>query len=307
MNKSCKTCGNESIKIYWLLKKSKFELAYCNRCNSFFLTNNIEDGALKDFYQWFKFNSNKQKQFLKKIADILYIYTYWRKSLFIKSVIQKYTTKKELLDFWWWVWWFSSWLKKVWFNVTMVDYDDESVKVAQNLWIKAHWLWENIWKFPIIFSSHVIEHYTDLNLFFKNIDQHIEDKGIFILSFPNKDCQEFYRKEYVEWYFWLANFAISLEEFKSNPWFCIDPPRHLYALSRETILFLTNKFWYTVLDSFSESSSRENFSCNFIYSIWAVRSIGDIFRNIKYYFSSKKMLKANKYSWNSLVFILQKI
>ena len=303
----CKVCNNWNIKMlgeYWNINN----LCYCKKCNTYFIEKTFTDKELEKYYQWFTFNGDKwNSKIIIFLKNIILKWVYYKKAKKVKKTILKYTSKKSILDFWGGVWWFSYWFKKNWYDVSMIEYDQESINQAKKKWIKSYILWKGIWQFPIVFSFHIIEHYENLHGFFENITKYIEPNGIFILSLPNKDCKEFYRTEYVEWYLEEAHFKIEKQEFLDNTWFCIDPPRHLYAISKETIFYLSKEHWFEILDYFSESSSNESFSANFMYSMFNIRSLSDIIKFIRYFILWEINMKKNKYWWNSLVFILKKI
>lgn len=154
----------------------------------------------------------------------------------------------------------------------MIEVDRTAIDIAIGMGVEAM-LYENVSsQYDIVFSSHVIEHYEDLDLFFERIKLLLKPGAVAVIACPNKDSKEFYRVEHLRGYLKMIK-SSNLWSFVSNPWWCLDPPRHYYALSARTLAVLAEKHGFAVLDQFSEFSTRSHFSHNDMYALVSLENL----------------------------------
>ena len=235
-------------------------VVYCQHCNSYYSTAVLSEKEIARYYQNFTFNpppagSYKRARLRRDFA---------KKCRKIKKRIG--VTGLDFLDFGGGCGLYSQGFEAAGFEVTMVEVDLRAIEIARALGIKAMSLEDVNGEFDVVFSSHVIEHYQDLDLFFSRVKTLSRPSGLAVVACPNKDSREFYRFEHVRGYLGVVK-ASGLFDFISNPWWCLDPPRHFYSLSRQSLTFLAEKHGFAVVETFSEFSTRSNFCHNDMYAL----------------------------------------
>lgn len=259
-SKPCLICGSRDVNSVGQFYASPGDALYCKYCNSFFPSNFPTEEELAVYYQSFKFNPPPSR----RLANC------WQRSIFSKKCkkIKKRVPSGDidLLDFGGGCGLYAQGFSAAGYNVTMVEVDKSAIEVARGLGVRAMTLDEVSETFDIVFSSHVIEHYKDLDLFFSRINALMKPSGKAVVACPNKDSKEFYRVEHVRGYMRKVK-SSNLLKFMSNPWWCLDPPRHFYSLSEKTFSVLAERHGFTVVDKFSEFSTQSNFSHNDMYAL----------------------------------------
>lgn len=102
-------------------------------------------------------------------------------------------------------------------------------------------------KYDVVFANQVIEHYTDLNLFFATIHAAAHEDTIFVVTTPNNRSREIWvRPEMLAHYSGIGarnivdrfRVAVSLAR---DSWACCDPPRHVFAFDPKNLSTLAER------------------------------------------------------------------
>jgi 2-polyprenyl-3-methyl-5-hydroxy-6-metoxy-1,4-benzoquinol methylase len=142
-------------------------------------------------------------------------------------------------------------------SVDLYDIDKKSMAVAKKKGINIINHIDPIPRYDLVFSSHVIEHCVDLNQFIAQAIAPLKMGGILAICCPNKNANEFYR------YFHCRRYRDQIESASvsetTKQWFCFDPPRHLYAISQNTLKVLAKSHGLELLELFTEYLRTANF------------------------------------------------
>jgi len=117
--------------------------------------------------------------------------------------------------------------------------------------------------YDVVFSSHVIEHFLDLGLFFEILMRRTKPGGLLVIATPNRETWEYLARPPL-----LAHYVTqlvgrnllrapqALYRLVTDSWLCCDPPRHIYAFDRDSLSHVARSAGLVVEDVFSEYSFR---------------------------------------------------
>lgn len=267
MDIKCPICGSADVKCIGELVSYPAAAVYCGCCNCYFPSVFPGDEEIRKYYQGFAFNRPPSGRWAARIIRAIFA----KKCRNIKKIIQKYHAGLELLDFGGGCGLYARGFMDVGFQVNMVEVDEQAAFIAAEMGVNVSGI-GSIKEYDIIFSSHVIEHYKDLHGYFDTLYKLAKPDGIAIIACPNKDAKEFYRIEHALGYKNTIKSA-RIRDFIANPWWCLDPPRHFYALSSRSLRFLAAQHGFSVVEEFTEFSTRSNFCHNDMYSICRLSSL----------------------------------
>lgn len=113
--------------------------------------------------------------------------------------------------------------------------------------------------FDVVFSSHVIEHFVDLNRFFDILVRRTKPGGLVVIATPNRSTWEYLaRPQLLTYYVRRVTgnnpFRIPrmLWRLATDSWLCCDPPRHIYAFDAKSLAHVARSAGLIVEDVFSE-------------------------------------------------------
>jgi 2-polyprenyl-3-methyl-5-hydroxy-6-metoxy-1,4-benzoquinol methylase len=95
--------------------------------------------------------------------------------------------------------------------------------------------------YDLIFANQVIEHYTDLSLFFSTLRDAAHENTIFVITTPNNRTANIWvRPEILLHYVSIGAVGIAdrlrnLCRLARNSWACCDPPRHVVAFNSDNL------------------------------------------------------------------------
>ena len=257
----CPVCGANQVVILGEISSYGGNACCCTICDTIFPSVFPLPKEVENFYQGFQFNSSERAPFLYGLFLKFAVNARVKR---IKKIVGKHTVSRELLDFGGGCGTFTAAFSRCGYKADLYEIDEVAVKIAVNH--KVH-IAENNKKYGIVFSSHVIEHFIDLHLFFKQVSERLESGGILLLSCPNKNANEPWRKKHLESYFAVLKNG-DKRYFRMYPWFCFDPPRHFYAISKKTLQCLATFHQYEVLEMFTEYANQGVFYFNNMYTLW---------------------------------------
>lgn len=117
--------------------------------------------------------------------------------------------------------------------------------------------------YDVVFSTHVIEHFLDLNLFFEILMRRTKPGGLLVVATPNRATWEYLARPNLFRYYVqqvvgrnVLRLPRALFRLATDPWLCCDPPRHLYAFDRHSLTHVAQSAGLVVEDVFSEYSFR---------------------------------------------------
>lgn len=257
---TCVICGSNTITTYGKFSQYKGDAYYCSSCDAFYPSQLPELADVISYYQGFNFNEPQGKFIRKWINNTLFT----NKAKQISSVLKKHTAGNKLLDFGGGCGNFTKGFAHVGYDSWLYEIDQSAVRIAAENGVKI--LTEKKGLFDIVFTSHVIEHFILLKDFFEDVSALLNTGGVLVIALPNKNIEEWYRKVHVKGYLDVLP-ERSMKDLKENPWFCIDPPRHNYALSSTTMRMLATKYGYEILEDFTEYCNQGSFYHNSQYSL----------------------------------------
>ncbi len=242
--KQCDFCGNKTSFVY---KMGEYDIYKCLHCSTGFASPMPDKTTLKQLYDGFitHLNSDLYPKY-KNIGDKLF-----------ESLGLERNKSLRMLDIGGGGGYFCKAFEELRFgNAVYVDLDPKSCAFAQKeLKIKQVFncdatKLDNHEKFDFIYCRHLIEHLTDPTNFITNIYQKLTPDGIFVLQFPNGDSIEYLAYPY-------TNIKYRIKKIKDSNGFSLlktlylmvsgnilhgmDPPRHLWAISRKGIKIWSKK------------------------------------------------------------------
>jgi ubiquinone/menaquinone biosynthesis C-methylase UbiE len=303
VEQSCVICSSSPLVSYGSFARYQGEALYCKQCDTFFpsVLPTVDD-VIK-YYQGFNFNAVGGSRIYKWITRAQFA----AKGRVIANKIKQYTTGDSVLDFGGGTGFFAEGLMKQGLNVKMYEIDESAKHIAQANGVVT--IDEPTEQFDAVFSSHVIEHFIQPDQFFKQISAYLKPNGIVIVACPHKNSEEWYRKAHVQDYLTTLT-QVTEADMRKNPWFCIDPPRHIYALSLSTMRVLAKANNYEVLEEFTEYSNTGNFYHNNMYSLLNIKSFikkpGLFFFNLYITFMSNLTRLRKPMGGENMVVVLRK-
>ena len=170
----------------------KRELYFCKPKNKEFVSK---------FYQkeyWDKFSRWKKYWITHKLLNIINNLFYIFNLLELKyisdfKIIQKYfkiDKNTKILEIWSWKWILIKYFKNKWININWVELDQKYTNnINSKLWnIVYYWNYEEITinkKYDLIYLRHVLEHFINLDKFFTNLDNNLNENWIVYINVPN--------------------------------------------------------------------------------------------------------------------------
>ncbi len=260
----CNICGAQGVSSLGMFSNYNSSALYCGSCDTFFPETFPTELEIAAYYQGYNFNAPGGTRLFK----------WYNRKLFeakcrrILRRIRKHTSGKTILDFGGGSGFFSLGFLHAGYQAKIYEIDQSALEIAKRNGVEPRQSATEI--FDIVFSSHVIEHFTNLHFFFNQVSQHLIHDGILVVACPNKNSQEWYRKGHAISYQKLLP-QIPFLSFKQNPWFCLDPPRHNYAISFSTVQHLAKQHGFDILEEFSEYSNMGSFYHNNQYSLLNIK------------------------------------
>lgn len=113
--------------------------------------------------------------------------------------------------------------------------------------------------FDVVFSSHVIEHFVDLNRFFDILVRRTKPGGLVVIATPNRDTWEYLARPQLLTHYMrrvTGNNPLRIPgmlwKVATDSWLCCDPPRHIYAFDAKSLAHVARSAGLLVEDVFSE-------------------------------------------------------
>ena len=112
-------------------------------------------------------------------------------------------------------------------------------------------------KYDLIFANQVIEHYTDLDLFFRTIRAAGHEETIYVITTPNnRSANVWVRPDILAHYTAIgshswANRLRNVGLLARNSWACCDPPRHVFAFDPDNLKLIAERHALTTLQASS--------------------------------------------------------
>jgi SAM-dependent methyltransferase len=262
----CPVCGSNNVISLGKIKNYEGVACFCVACDTIFPSIFPSDEVIEKYYQGFQFNNSEQAPLLYGV--ILKYVLNWRAKC-MKRKIRKYTESRKLLDFGGGCGNFTAAFSKQGYQAELFELDESAIAIARRSNVQVT---RSKSKYGIVFSSHVIEHFKDLHLFFRQVSEHLETGGILIVACPNKNANEPWRKSHLASYVSVIE-EISDADFRKTRWFCFDPPRHFYAISKTTIRYLAAAHHFEVVGMFTEYANQGIFYFNNSYTLWGVATL----------------------------------
>lgn len=225
----CPICGNKifnrvQICKDYLVSNKEFEISACAECGFQFTNPRPADDKLADYYKSEDYvsHSESKKGIINKLFLAARKYTLKRK---LKTV-HNYSTGKSILDIGCGTGSFLDICKSSGYNTTGLEPEESARDYAlKNYGIEVFpienflSLDENL--FDVITLWHVLEHVSDLNLYFKRFKELLNETGTLIIALPNRESKD--AKEYGKY------------------WAAYDVPRHLYHFRKKDIKTLAEQ------------------------------------------------------------------
>lgn len=96
-------------------------------------------------------------------------------------------------------------------------------------------------KYDLVFANQVIEHYTDLNLFFATLHAAAHEDTIFVITTPNnRSANLWVRPDTLAHYSGIGSRNVmdrmrNVVSLARDSWACCDPPRHVFAFDPDNL------------------------------------------------------------------------
>jgi|GEM_PF-2995018 len=302
----CKVCKSSDVEVLGKVRDQDVNAMYCRECDTVFPSCFPSEKELDKYYSGFTANH----QYGSKLREQVASYYSKRKCRAILNKIHRYTTVERVLDFGGGSGYFSRGFKLNGVDVDLYDIDRESMIVAKERGINTIESIESVPQYDLVFSSHVIEHYPDLHQFIEQAIAPLKAGGILVVCCPNKNANEFYR------HFHCRNYQNRIEpipgsKHSTSRWFCFDPPRHLYAISKQTIDSLAKTHGLESLSVFTQYSRCSNFHSGDLPFLFLIRPLlknrNMMIDTVLAVFFSRLMTFMRRRRGDSLVAILRKI
>lgn len=101
--------------------------------------------------------------------------------------------------------------------------------------------------YDLVFANQVIEHYTDLDLFFATLHEAAHQDTIFVITTPNNRSRNLWvRPEILAHYSGIGSRNITdrlrnIVSLARDSWACCDPPRHVLAFDQENLMLVAER------------------------------------------------------------------
>ncbi len=233
---NCPLCGSEHFQNHiicndFLVSQESFVIVKCDQCSFEFTNPRPKSEVLGDYYQSASYISHSNK--ITGLTDIVYRtarYFALKKKL---RLINKYHTKKSILDYGCGTGAFLNVCKKAGWEVTGVELDSKARSIAEGTTKSkisdALINIESDTRFEVITLWHVLEHVSDINEIIDQLKQKLAKGGKLIVAVPNKASYD--RQLYKE------------------HWAAYDVPRHLYHFDQPTMKQMMKKHQLKLIDT----------------------------------------------------------
>lgn len=265
----CPICGGGSVACRGTFANYPGELLDCSACGSAWTHPLPSPGFLSSYYQGFRFQSQKKGSPARQIEAMRMDSKVHR----IRRLLARHGCfPTSILDYGGGGGAYALGFARVFpqCQVTLFDVDSSEFHTLEAGGVRPVSAVHG--SFEFVFSSHVIEHVRSPRDFMKTLHAALDPGGIAIVALPNRYCREF----------WRAGYFLACKQrlagstwraFLSRPWFCIDPPRHLWAFSRESLEVLAEDGGFTILEAGTEFAGVSNLESNDMYSLLSLRLI----------------------------------
>ena len=260
MKAFCSLCGKSlTIKLIENIKKYDFfyNVCLCKDCmvGITFPAPSTED--LSRLYSLGGYRSNSGKRFNPLIEYFIYIFRQWR-----RQKIQKYVKKGCILDIGCGRGLFLKVMRKNGWNVTGVEFDEETALSASKAYNIDVITQESIHNLPdesfdVITLYHVLEHLDNPAAVIHTCKRLLREGGLIVISVPNI-------------------FSLQASAGK-GVWFHLDLPYHLHHFSEGGLTILLNKNSFKIL-----KIKRFNFEYNPFGWLQTLLNISGISENLLY-------------------------
>ncbi|MBV2247104.1 MAG: class I SAM-dependent methyltransferase [Lentimicrobium sp.] len=230
----CQACESDNLAHYMDLKDfflsgESFSILECKKCGLLITTPRPLEQDLSRYYQSDDYisHSNKQSDIVSRLYQWVRNYTLSRKV----KILKRFSAGKNILDLGCATGEFLAKCKHSGYNVSGVEPDLKARTFAQQSHgLEVHSL-ADLDKlapesFDIITQWHVLEHVSDLNARFEVMSKLLKKDGVCIVALPNPNAAD--AKHYKKY------------------WAAYDVPRHLFHFRRHALIFLANKFDFSV-------------------------------------------------------------
>lgn len=286
--KECPICGSRSFSDYLSIvdnsiSKERFQIIKCKDCNLRITSPRPNDEDLYKYYESEDYVSHSDTN--KGLINYLYQSV---KSITLRkkeSLISSFKTPKKLLDIGCGTGDFILYCKNKGWDVNGLEPDSNAREKAISKGISNTKDINELFSIPeksygIITMWHVLEHVSELNKYFIQLNKILEDNGRLLIAVPNPDSPD--SKNYKE--FWAA----------------YDVPRHLFHFSKQNINDLAVKHGFVVesvkpmiYDSFYVSMLSEKYKKGSVFNA----AINGLISNLK---------ASSTTNHSSLIYILAK-
>jgi SAM-dependent methyltransferase len=259
----CPVCGSAGITVRGAFANYRGELLDCVACDSAWAHPLPTPEYLASYYAGFGFQVQKQGAWARRLE----VLRMDRKVRRIRRWLAKYgCAPRSILDYGGGGGAYALAFARGFPGcpVTLFDLDRSEYRALEAGGV--HPVAEVRGSFDFVFSSHVIEHVRWPADFMKALHAALNPGGIAIVALPNRYCREFWRPDYFLAYRRQLQGA-TLGAFLSRPWFCIDPPRHLWAFSRRSLGVLARAGGLEILEAGTEFAGISTLESNDMYAL----------------------------------------
>lgn len=287
---TCPFCGSEKVENYlnvkdFFLTKENFSISACLGCGLKFTNPRPSDDKLSYYYQSEKYYSHSKTKngLIPRLYQII-------KKQNIKTKYHQIVPKNQtghILDIGCGTGDFLFYCSQKSWKIAGVEPDIKAKKIAEELLGESifsenetyHWADST---FDLITMWHVLEHVSDLNKQFNELNRLLKNGGTLVLALPNymSDDACYYKEHWAAW----------------------DVPRHLYHFNVEIIEQIAKRFGFKLSNSLPMKWDSYYVS---LLSEQSKDSVFPIFRaSIRGFISNRKAAKSGEYS--SKIYILVK-
>jgi SAM-dependent methyltransferase len=259
----CPVCGGGSVVSRGVFSSYPGELLDCFSCGSAWTHPLPSPEYLASYYQGFRFQARKKASLAQRIEAMRMD----RKVHRIRRLLAKYgCSPTSILDYGGGGGAYALGFMRVFprSQVTLFDLDSSEFHELEAGGVRPVSAVHG--SFDFVFSSHVIEHVRSPLEFMKTLHAALNPGGIAIVALPNRYCREFWRPGYLLAYKRRLQ-GSTWGGFLSRPWFCIDPPRHLWAFSRESLDVLAKGSGFAIAEAGTEFAGVSALESNDMYAL----------------------------------------
>tara|TARA_B100001750_G_C15513038_1_gene604995 strand:- start:207 stop:1073 length:867 start_codon:yes stop_codon:yes gene_type:complete len=229
MNKiECKICGSKKISKHiktkdFFLSQEEFVMNKCLNCD--FIFTHLPPNK-KEIYKYYESEDYLSHNQTKTLISWCYNIIKKRNLLYKAKIIRKYSKSDNLLDFGCGTGDFIKIMQDKKYNIFGVENNYKakkiSEKITQNIFKEIKEINPKNKKFDLITFWHSLEHVHDLNSFFKECLEKLNEKGTIVIALPN-------------------NLSHDAKYYKKH-WAAYDVPRHLHHFNKKSMSFFVKNF-----------------------------------------------------------------